>query len=251
MRDPHEASGAATRGTAVLVTGSWSPPEDWNLVAGQLEQRGIHAVAVDLPSNRFPDATRADDVAATQRAIAEAHAPVVVVGWSYGGAVISDAAAGSSTVVKLIYVAAVPLPARPTVGDEPPTSAPDISHVLFPDERTCVLDDEWWLTQGEGATLPVPVIAHLRAHRRRPMSLTALLASQQADAWRTIPTSVLLGRDDELIPAPLQHWARSHFRDVRVIDSDHFIPFRCPETVADLIMEAVEHQSPAGQSQRT
>jgi pimeloyl-ACP methyl ester carboxylesterase len=250
MGDRTDASRAVSRGSAVLVTGSWSPPEDWDLVSDRLRVRGIDVVAVDLPSNRLPDATRADDVAETQRAIAQAREPVVVVGWSYGGTVVSDAAAGQSTVVRLIYVAAVPLPSFPSTGDEPPTQEPDVSHVLFPDEQTCVLDDQWWLTEGDGATLPAPVISHLWAHRRRPMSLTALLGSQQEEAWRTIPTSVLLGREDELVPAPLLEWARSHFHDVRIIDCDHFMLFRCPDTVADLVVEAVEHRAPAAKSQQ-
>jgi hypothetical protein len=77
------------------------------------------------------------------------------------------------------------------------------------------------------------------------MSLTALLAAQQHEAWRTIPTSVLLGRDDDLVPAPLRDWARSHFQDTRIIESDHFILFRCPDALADLRVEAVEHRSRA------
>lgn len=232
------------RGTAVLVTGAWSPPEDWCFVAEHLRRRDIAAVAVDLPSNRFPDATRDDDVAATRRAITQARPPVIVVGWSYGGPVISDAAADQRDVIRLIYVASVPHPAHAVAGDEPPTHQPDISHVLFPDERTCVLDDQWWLTDGVAATLPEPVMAHLWTHRRRPMSLAALLGTQQNDAWRTIATTVLLGRDDELVPGDSQDWARAHFDDARIIDSDHFVLFRAPEIVAGIVAEAIERHSP-------
>ncbi len=70
------------------------------------------------------------------------------------------------------------------------------------------------------------------------MSIAALLASQEGDAWRTIPTTVLLGRDDALNPTEHQEWARAQLDDVRIIDSDHFILFRQPDIVADLIEEA-------------
>lgn len=224
---------------AVLVTGTWSPPEDWCFVVQRLRSRRIDAIAVGLPSNRLADATRADDIAETRAAIKQAQGPVVVVGWSYGGNVISDAAVGEGNVVRLIYVATLPRPAHPVAGEEPPALPPDLSHLLFPNEKTFVLDDQWWLTDGDGATLPEHVIAHLWAHRRRPMSLAAVLGSQHDDAWRTIPTTVLLGRNDDGNPTECQDWARAHFDDVRIIDSDHFIPFRHPDVVADLIEQAL------------
>ena len=239
MTPLEEPSNVSARRVAVLVTGSESPPEDWVFVVECLRPRGIEAVAVDLPSNRLADATRADDIAETRAAIANAQGPVVVVGWSYGGRVISDAAIGEDNVVRLVYVAALPYPAHPAAGDEPPTHPPDLSHTLFPDEKTFVTDDQWWLTDGDGITFPEHVIAHLWAHRRRPMSIAAAVGPQQGDAWRTIPTTVLLGRNDERNPAEDQDWARSHLADVRLIDSDHFIPFRQPEVVADLIEEAL------------
>jgi pimeloyl-ACP methyl ester carboxylesterase len=138
MQPTLESTDVSSRPIAVLVTGAWSPPEDWRLVIDSLRTRGIDVVAVDLPSNRQPDASRDDDVAEARRAITEAHRAVVVVGWSYGGVVISDAAAGQDNVVRLIYVAALPLPAHPVNGDEPTNhrhTTPTSPMCCFPTNR--------------------------------------------------------------------------------------------------------------------
>jgi pimeloyl-ACP methyl ester carboxylesterase len=74
------------------------------------------------------------------------------------------------------------------------------------------------------------------------MSLTALLAPQRGDAWRSTPTTLVLGRHDDLNPKELQDWACNHFDDVRIIESDHFIPLRLPDTLADIIAGACEQQ---------
>jgi len=71
----------------VLVHGAWADGSSWAKVIPLLEVAGLHAVAVQNPLTSFQD-----DVAATQRAIALQDGPVILVGHSYGGAVISDAA---------------------------------------------------------------------------------------------------------------------------------------------------------------
>lgn len=100
-----------------------------------------------------------------------------------------------------------------------------------------MLDDSWWLTDGDATTLPTDVIAHLHEHRRRPMAIEAVLARPVAEAWRTVPTTVLLGRTDDAIGPEIQSWATSHLDDVRLVDSDHFIIWRKPEVIADVVLE--------------
>lgn len=226
------------RVSVVLIGGTWGVPQDWQWVARRLAARGLRSTIVDLPSMRRGDATRADDIDETRRAITEAGGATIVAGWSYGGSVISDAAFDQPDVERLVYVAAVPQSARPTPDGPPSSPQPDDSHLVFPNDQTCVLDDEWWLTEGAGATLPPPVLDHLRHQRRRPMSLAALTGTQTHDAWRTIPTTIVLGRDDDLTPSDCQEWARRHFDDVHLVDSDHFILFRAPDLLADIISNA-------------
>jgi pimeloyl-ACP methyl ester carboxylesterase len=73
--------------TAVFVHGAWGNPTDWGFVERLLVDDGVTVVEPDLPSHRSASATRADDVATVEMAITAATAPVVLVGWSYGGGV--------------------------------------------------------------------------------------------------------------------------------------------------------------------
>src|SRR5258708_11992635 len=84
----------------VLVHGAWADGSSWAKVIPLLEKAGLNAVAVQNPLTSL-----ADDVAATKRAIARLDGPVILVGHSYGGAVISEGG-NDQKVVGLVYVAA-------------------------------------------------------------------------------------------------------------------------------------------------
>lgn len=88
-------------GRAVLVHGAWHGAWCWDGVLAELEQFGVPTIAVELPLTGF-----GDDVAVARAVIESAGSGTVVVGHSYGGAVISEAAAGLSTVSHLVYLAA-------------------------------------------------------------------------------------------------------------------------------------------------
>jgi pimeloyl-ACP methyl ester carboxylesterase len=223
--------------TAVLVHGAWGNPTDWKFVERLLVDRDVTVVVPDLPSHQSTSAARANDVATVEAAIAAAAPPVVLVGWSYGGGIVSDVTHDLDRVGRLVYVASVPKPLPDAAVDGPPSHPPDLSHILFPDDASCVLDDGWWLTDGDATTLPTDVIAHLHEHRRRPIALEAMLAPPVAEAWRTVPTTVLLGLTDNTIGPEMRSWATSHLDDVRLVDSDHFILWRTPEVIADVVLE--------------
>ena len=70
----------------LLIHGAWADGSSWSKVIPLLEAKGLHVVAVQIPLTSF-----SDDVAATQRAIALEDGPVLLVGHSYGGAVITEA----------------------------------------------------------------------------------------------------------------------------------------------------------------
>src|SRR3954469_3982438 len=85
----------------VLVHGAWADASSWAKVIPLLEKAGLNVVAVQNPLTSF-----ADDVAATKRAIALQDAPVILVGHSWGGVVITEAGADPK-VTRLVYVAAL------------------------------------------------------------------------------------------------------------------------------------------------
>jgi pimeloyl-ACP methyl ester carboxylesterase len=227
------------RGSVVLVHGAWSWPEDWRWVAEDFGTKDVEVRAVDLPSHHSSSAKRADDVALVEQTIAEMPDPVVAVGWSYGGAVISDIDTDNLNVVRLVYVASTP---AMEAGDDVPRGGElDLSLFVFPDEHSIVLNNETWLSE-RGLTFPAEVLEHLAQYPRRPIALAALLAPQSRYAWQSVPSTILLGRDDLLHPEANQHWAQAHFDDVRILDGcDHFPVFRQPGAVAETVLEAFAH----------
>jgi len=85
----------------VIVHGAWADGSSWSKVIPLLQAKGLHVVAVQNPLTSL-----ADDVAATKRAIASQDGPVLLVGHSYGGVVITEAG-NDPRVVGLVYVAAL------------------------------------------------------------------------------------------------------------------------------------------------
>src|SRR2546422_5508946 len=95
----------------VLVHGAWADGSSWAKVIPLLEKAGLNAVAIQNPLTSL-----VDDVAATKRAIARLDGPVILVGHSYGGAVISEGG-NDPKVIGLVYVAAFAPDAGEAVGE--------------------------------------------------------------------------------------------------------------------------------------
>jgi pimeloyl-ACP methyl ester carboxylesterase len=221
-------------GSAVLVHGLWGWPEDWRWVRQVLEQSGLHVSTPDLPSHRTSTAGLSEDAAEVRGAIRSCPGPVIAVGWSYGGSVISLAAAGERSVSHLVYLADIPKPAG-SPGEDTGWIDTD-PHILVDAEGRFALDNEWWLNEGDGLSFPAALQEHFRAHPRRFVT-RATLGPQADAAWKTIPATVVIGQDDQLLSEDDRQWAQAHFDDFRVLDSDHFLIFRRPELVGRTILE--------------
>src|SRR5947209_415741 len=123
------ASADAVKPSIVLVHGAFADGSSWSKVIPILEGDGYTVTAVQIPLTSLPD-----DVATTKRVIDAQKTPVVVVGHSYGGAVITDAAAGNSNVKALVYVAAFAPDAGEAVAAVGAKFAPPaLSTALVPD----------------------------------------------------------------------------------------------------------------------
>jgi pimeloyl-ACP methyl ester carboxylesterase len=86
-------------------------PHDWRWVRGLLEDANVQVITPDLPSHRTLTAGLAEDADEVRHAIRASDPPGAAVGWSYGGSVISLAAAGEESVSRLIYISDIPRPA--------------------------------------------------------------------------------------------------------------------------------------------
>jgi pimeloyl-ACP methyl ester carboxylesterase len=129
---------AAQKPAIVLVHGAFADATSWSKIIPALEKDGYFVTAVQIPLTSLPD-----DVATAKRVIDAQKGPVVVVGHSYAGAVITDAAAGNPNVKSLVYVNAFAPDAGETVAEAgnkfslPPlnsTLAPDAAGFLYVDQ---------------------------------------------------------------------------------------------------------------------
>lgn len=129
--------------TVVLVHGSWHGPWCWDKVVPLLAERGVTAVTPKLPSMGDVRAERGDlhdDSAVVRAAIEAAGGPVVLVGHSYAGAVVTEASAGNPAVAQLVYLCALVPDEEETIFDtltlidEPPLVGPGSGLVIYDDE---------------------------------------------------------------------------------------------------------------------
>lgn len=216
----------------VLVHGAWHGAWCWDGVVAALERRGIPSLAVELPFTGFDD-----DVEEVERAIATMGPGALVVGHSYGGFVISSAAAGCSDVAGLVYIAAF----MADEGEDALTilEAHD-GHltdalVIEQDEVTVDPAKAKELFYGDlDDTAAAPLIARLR-----PISFSSAAIVATDPAWRTITSTYVLCSNDRAIPEGAQRWMARRASVVHELPSDHS-PFNTrPDEIAEIIHQAM------------
>lgn len=202
--------------TYVLVHGIAHGAWCWEHVQVDLTARGHAVHAMDLPLTSL-----ADDAATVMRVLDAAREPVVLVGHSYGGAVISRAAAGRDDVRHLVYVAALlldgddaflarsvewpatPLAERATYTDDGRVTVdPDTAVACF--YNTCDPDE-----------------ARASAARLRPSAIACMAVPVGGEPWRTIPATYVLCEQDRAVHPDLQRWMSTRASRTVVLDVDH------------------------------
>lgn len=225
----------STRPTVVLVHGFWGGAAHWGRVIVELSRRGISELrAVELPLTSL-----ADDAERTRKMVAQVQGPVLLVGHSYGGAVITEAG-NAANVVGLVYIAAF----APDAGESPggltqqhlPVAAPN----LEPDS-----DGYLWIKADK---FHESFCQDLSADDALVMAVTqkAPLASTFGDnisnpAWRHKPSWYQISSQDHMIaPANQQMMsARLKARKVITLDASHASLASHAREVAALIEEAL------------
>ena len=229
--------------TVVLVHGAFAESASWNPVIEQLQARGLDAVAVANPLRSVTgDAAYVSDV------IAGINAPVVLVGHSYGGMVITEAAAGNDAVVGLVYVAAF----APEHGESALTLSTQFPGSTLGDAlgaypvssggNELVIRSEVFRHQF-AADVPAAQ-ASLMAATQRPVTEVALSEGlpTAAPAWQGTPSWFVYGEFDLNIPAALQRFMaeRAGARATsEVPGASHALSLSSPEQVTESIVEAV------------
>ncbi|MDX3239005.1 alpha/beta hydrolase [Streptomyces sp. ME03-5709C] len=244
MNDITTARPAPHKPTIVLVHGAFADSSSWNGVIAHLRQAGYPVVSAANPLRGL-----AADAAYVASVVKGVDGPVVLAGHSYGGAVISEAAAGDTQVKALVYVAAF----IPDKGE----SALELSN-KYPGSTLGPTLDAVPFPLGDGGTgtdlyikapdfhdqfaADVPHdVTDLMAATQRPVAASALEDTATAAAWRAIPSWSLVATADRNIPPAAQRFMseRAEARTVEV-DASHAVSVSQPEAVARLIEQAAE-----------
>lgn len=225
---------AKTGTTVVLVHAAWADGSSWNKVTGELQRKGFEVVAAQIPLTSFTD-----DVAVLKKVLFRQKGPIILAGHSYGGAVITAAAAGNSNVRALVYIAAIVPDEGETVADvfrrvPPHPSSPK----LEPDA-----DGFLWLTVDgfRNAFAPDASASEtaLMAATQKPISLKCLGEPMANPAWREKPTWFLIAEKDLMVSPETQRFTAARMKSKIVsLPVDHTPLVSRPDAVADLVTVA-------------
>ena len=216
----------------LLVHGAWEDGTSWYKVIPMLEAKGLHVVAVQIPLTSF-----ADDVAATQRAIALEDGPVLLVGHSYAGAVITEAGTDAK-VAGLVYVSAV----APDKGESAfglITSVPTpVGAELRPDKSGFLKLTPKGIAEDVAQDLSAQEIAIATA-TQIPTSVGAMKGEVTVPAWKSKPSWYIIAGNDRTISPQLEAAeAKKIGATTSTVASSHVIMLAQPAKVADVVVKA-------------
>jgi pimeloyl-ACP methyl ester carboxylesterase len=242
----HANSGA--KPTIVLVHGGWADSSGWNGVISRLTRAGYPVIA---PANPLRGLTSdADYIRSVLQTIT---GPIVLVGHSYGGAVISNAARGVPNVKALVYIAAFAPETGETlqalVTKNPGTmitpAALDTRQYPLPGggEGTDLYIKQSAFHDAFAGDLPLST-TNLMWAEQRPFSLAAFTEPSGDPAWKTIPSWYLVSTNDHAIP-PATQWfmARRAHAQIESVEASHVSYISHPEVTTDLILKAARSVS--------
>ncbi|MEX3099111.1 alpha/beta fold hydrolase [Serratia ureilytica] len=221
--------------TVVLLHGAWADGSTWHRIIPLLHSQGINVVAVQSPLTSLKD-----DIATARRALSNIEGAVILVGWSYGGAVITEI--GSEENVRaLVYIAAFALSEGTSVGEagenNPPPGADHIK-----------IDHDGYLTltlQGFQEHLAPDIdsiqaaIMHATQHPTHSSNFSSTISNA---AWKNKPSWYVVCEKDHMIQPDLQHlMAKKIHAKITSIQSGHTPHLSHPDEIANIIIDAVNY----------
>jgi len=228
------AANATTSTNIVLVHGFWADGSSWSKVIPILKIAGHKVIAVQLPLHSL-----ADDIATVKRAIELLGGPTILVGHSYGGIVITNAAYNNPNVTGLVYIAAVAPNEGQSLGDffdvkKLPKDFlktdsggfayinPDLFHDMFAQD----LD---------------PAQADIMATTQKPPSLSILAEKSGPPAWKQLPTWYEVSGNDRMIPPDAERMFAKQINATTIsVNASHVAFISHPDQIAGLILNATK-----------
>jgi len=215
----------------VLVHGALIDGSSWRGVYDVLSRRGFRVTVVQQPLTSFDD-----DVAATRRVIEQQEGPIVLVGHSYGGAVIT--VAGMDPKVKaLVYVAALQPDVGETAGEVAPPKPPADKH-LATSRDGFVFVDPAHFAEDVAADLPKAHVDFM-AHAQMPVAGAAFAVKLPEAAWHDKPSYAVIAVQDRALDIERAKWmAHRAGSKVTFVNASHAVLISQPRAVAGVIEAA-------------
>jgi len=235
----------ANKPTIVLIHGGWDNSTGWNAVIAKLQKSGFDVIA---PAN--PLRSLASDAAYVSSVLDTIEGPIVLVGHSYGGAVITNAAIGHGNVKALVYIAAF---------------APDVGESLF---QLVTMNPGSQIGPATLITRPYPLpnggqgidlyltregvrtafaqdlprkTTDLMFATQRPFSQEAFVEPSGTPAWKSIPSWYLVASDDHAIPPMTQRFMAARAgAQTSEVSASHVPQISQPDAVTEIILQAAE-----------
>jgi pimeloyl-ACP methyl ester carboxylesterase len=238
--EPTMTETTVSRPTVVLVHGAWADGSSWRRVIALLQQEGLDVVAVPNPTTSL-----ADDVAATRLTLASIAGPVVLVGHSWGGTVITEAG-NDPTVKALVYVAAFAPEAGQSTGDQVAAhpAPPGLGGVADDGTGRLRMSAESWI--GNVAQDLPEAEARVLSAIAPPLGVATFGDKVTRAAWEDLPNWYVVSTEDRAVSVELQRQlARRLNARTTELKTSHMSLMSAPRAVADVILAAVADVSPA------
>jgi pimeloyl-ACP methyl ester carboxylesterase len=218
----------------VLVHGGWADGSGWSKQIPILREAGHKVIAVQLPTQSL-----SEDVETVKRAINHIGGPVTLVGHSYGGAVITNAAYNNPNVTGLVYIAAF-------APDEGQSLSDFVNPANFPKELFLMdsggfiyLNPE--IFRENFAQDVTPEEADLMAIVQKPFNQSNFVAKSGPPAWKELPTWYQISDADRMIPPDVQRTFAQQMNATTVnLNASHASYVSHPTEIADFILNATK-----------
>lgn len=227
--------------TIVLIHGAWADGSCWQEVIPILQKSGYKVVAAQLPLANF-----AEDVSFAKRVIEGQRGPVVVVGHSYGGAIITEAAAKNGNVKALVFIAAF----SPDLGESPQSLQAGFARMPIGDAVVPAAAGFLYLDPSKFHSVMAHDLPEARASVLAAVQIPLFGASFATPvkevAWKTIPSWFLIATADRAIDPNQQRFGAQRMgARVAEVDASHLPMLSKPEEVAEFIEAAANRENPA------
>jgi pimeloyl-ACP methyl ester carboxylesterase len=230
--------------TVVLVHGAFADASSWNGVIERLQAKGVQVTAPAIPLRGI-----AIDSAYLAGVLAEISGPVIAVGHSYGGAIITNAAAQAKNVVGLVFVAAFAPDEGEALGEVEASSKDSVlNSALVPhhfpsgndDQAVEFAIDPAKFHEAFAADLPIEQTA-LMAATQRPVAEAAFSERTGLPAWRDRPSWAVVATGDKAAGADVvRSMAERAGATITEVEGSHVVMVSRPQAVTDVILEAIE-----------